>query len=261
MRPRLAPHFTCVVAERVVWLVAGEDVRYRLDPGGDPAWLQEAIARCDGTRTLEAIVADAPPAVRADAEAALRRLYEERVIVDGTALEAHAAAAPGCRVIGTSTVAELVRANTPDGPIELFVQDTLDHAALLAHNAAAIAARRRWMWVSTGAGSRAYVGPLFVPDAGPCAACLLVHFKRLSPAPDLYDALIAHGERGAPFAAARIPAPVLQVTTSLARWKLELAANPVAVPALYALHVVEYATLTVTSHEPIRDPECAACGA
>jgi bacteriocin biosynthesis cyclodehydratase domain-containing protein len=259
MRPRLAPHFTCVVAEGIVWLVAGEDVRYRLDPDGDPAWLQAAIARCDGSRTLEAIVADVPNARRADAETALRRLYEERVLVDGTASEAHAAAPPGYRVIGTSRLAELIRAASTDGPIELFVQDTLDHAALLAHNA--IAARRRWMWITSGAGTRAYVGPLFVPDAGACAACLLVHFKRLSPAPDLYDALIAHGEQGRPFAAAELPAPALEVTAALVRWKLALAAQPIASPALYALHVVELASLTVTSHAPIRDPECAACGA
>ena len=261
MRPRLAPHFTCVVAERVVWLVAGEDVRYRIDPGGDPSWLAGAIARCDGSRTLAAIVAEAPHAVRADAETVLQRLYEERVLVDGAASEAHAAAAPGCRVIGASRVAELVRAATTDGPIELFVQDTLDHGALLAHNLAALAARRRWMWITTGAASRAYVGPLFVPDAGPCAACLLVHFKRLSPAPELYDALIAHGERGQGFTPSVLPAAALEVTAALVRWKLELAAQPVATPALYALHVIELGTVTVSSHAPIRDPECAACGA
>ncbi|MEO7092369.1 MAG: TOMM precursor leader peptide-binding protein [Polyangiales bacterium] len=261
MRPRLAPHFTCAVEEGIVWLVAGEDVRYRLDPGGDPSWLRDAIARCDGSRTLASIIAEVPIPVRADAETALRRLYEERVLVDGTASEAHAPASPGCRVIGASRVAELVRAHTTDGPIELFVQDTLDHTALLAHNTAALAARRRWMWISTGAGSRAYVGPLFVPDAGPCAACVLVHFKRLSPAPDLYDALIAHGEHGGPFAAAELPPPALDVTASLARWKLSLAAQPVAAPALYALHVIEVGDLTVSSHAPVRDPECAACGA
>ncbi len=259
MRPRLAPHFTCAVAEGIVWLVAGEDVRYRIDPGGDPSWLRDAIARCDGHRTLAAIVAEVPAPMRADAEAALRRLYEERVLVDGAAAEAHVSSAPGCRVIGTSRVAELLGGR--DGPIELFVQDTLDHAALLAHNRAALAAQRRWMWISTGAATRAYVSPLFVPDAGPCAACLLVHFKRLSPAPDLYDALITHGEQHLPFAAAELPAPALEITAALARWKLALAAEPMAVPALYALHVVELGTLTVTSHAPIRDPECAACGA
>lgn len=261
MRPRLAPHFTCAVAEGIVWLVAGEDVRFRIDPGGDPSWLEAAIARCDGRHTLEAIVAQVPAAVRADAEAALRRLYEERVLVDGTAAEAHAVAPGGCRVLGSSRAAELVRAATTAGPIDVFVQDTLDHAALLAHNRVALAERRRWMWISTGAGSRAYVGPLFVPDAGPCAACLLVHFKRLSPVPDLYDVLIAHGEQGRMFAAPALPPPALDIAAALARWKLTLATEPVAQPALYALHVVEVGTLTVTSHVPIRDPECAACGA
>lgn len=259
MRPRLAPHVTVAVEGGTVWLVAGEDVRYRIDAGGDPSWLRDALARCDGRSALPAILETVPAASRADADLAIRRLYEERVIVDGTAALAHAAAPPGVRVVGTSAVAEQLRARTIAGELEVLVQHSLAHAALLAHNKAALAERRRWMWISTGPGSRAYVSPLFVPDAGPCAACLLVHFKRLSPVPELYDALIAHGERGEAFAPADLPAAAAEVTAALARWKLELAAQALASPALYALHVVEVADLTVTSHAPVADPDCAAC--
>lgn len=258
MRPRLAPGFTLVADAGAVWLVAGEDVRYRLEPGGDPAWLVDAIGRCDGTRALDAIVAEVPGERQADAREAITGLYEERVLVDGTPVHAHAAAL-GVRVVGDSRIAELVRAAVPAGEgIEVLVQDSLDHAALLRHNTAALAARRRWMWISTGAASRAYVGPLFVPGAGPCAACLLVHFKRLSPAPALYDALLDHP---GPFAPAELSPAFERAVAAHAAWKLELASRPVGHAALYTLHVLEDADRTVTSHVPIADPECAACRA
>lgn len=256
MRPRLAPGFTLVADAEALWLVAGEDVRYRLEPGGDPGWLAQAIARCDGTRTLDAIVDEAPAERRADARDALTGLYEERVLVEGTPVQAHAAAI-GARVVGDSSLADLVRAAVPAGEgVEVFVQDTLDHAALLRHNAEALEARRRWMWISTGPRARAYVGPLFVPEAGPCAACLLVHFKRLSPAPALYDALLDHA---GPFARAGLTPGFERAIAAHAAWKLELAASPVGHAALYALHVIEEADRTITSHAPIADPECAAC--
>ena len=254
MRPRLAPGFTLVADASCVWLVAGEDVRYRIET----AWLAAPLGRCDGTRALDAILAELPDAQRDDARQAILGLTEERVLVDGTAVQAHEAIV-GARVIGDSPLAERVRAVVPAGEsIEIFVQDTLDHAALLRHNAGALAARKRWMWVSTGAATRAYIGPLLVPDAGPCAACLLVHFKRLSPAPELYDALLDHP--GA-FARAELSSSFERAVAAHVAWKLELAARPIAHAALYALHVVEESARTVTTHAPIADPECAACRA
>lgn len=258
MRPRLAPGFTLVADAEAVWLVAGEDVRYRLAPGGDPAWLATVLRRCDGSRALDAIVAEVPADRRADACDAITGLYEERVLVDGTPEQAHVASV-GVRVVGDSPLAELVRSAVTGGDaIDVLVQDTLDHAALLRHNTDALAARRRWMWISAGAASRAYIGPLFVPGAGPCAACLLVHFKRLSPAPALYDALLDHAGT---FARVELSPGFERAIAAHAAWKLELAARPIAHAALYALHVLEDADRTVTSHVPIADPECAACRA
>jgi bacteriocin biosynthesis cyclodehydratase domain-containing protein len=225
-RPRLAPGFTAIVDGDSLWLVAGEDVRYRLRLA-DPSWLAALIARCDGTRTVDEL------ATHADARSTIERLFEERVLVEGTAAQAH----------------------VPVADIEVFEQDSLDHRALLAMNRRMLDARRRWMWITTGPGGRAYVGPLFVPDAGPCAACLLVHFKRLSPAPELYDAILAHD---GPIAATPLPDEARATVAALARWKLSLAANPMA-PALYALHVVELADLTITAHVPLIDVECTEC--
>ena len=241
-RPRLAPGFTVLVDGDSLWLVAGEDVRYRLRLA-DPAWLQALLSRCDGSRTIDEL------ATHPDAKQTIERLYEERVLVDGTAAQAHVAAA-GFRVRGRGPLVDVLGA--PGGDIEVFVQDSLDHAALLAANRELRA--RRWMWITTGPGGRAYVGPLFVPDAGPCAACLLVHFKRLSPVPELYDVLV----KGEAIAASPFPDAAIPAVAAFARWKLSLAANPMAA-ALYALHVIDAGDLTITSHVPLADIECTEC--
>ncbi|MBA3542094.1 MAG: TOMM precursor leader peptide-binding protein [Deltaproteobacteria bacterium] len=242
-----------------MWLIASEDVRYRLGVDGDPGWLRDVLVRCDGRSTLAEILAMTAPDDRSDASAILERLYEERVMLDGSAAQAHVAAPAAYRVTGHGALAERLQDGaTSDAVLEVFAQDRLDLAALLAHNARAIAERRRWMWVTTGPGERAYVGPLIVPDAGPCAMCLVVHFKRLSPVPAIYDALLAHA---APIAVAEFPVAAVEVTAALARWKLGLVAEPVAPAALYALHVIERGDLTIASHVPLADPECAGCRA
>lgn len=246
-RPRLAPGFTAMVDNDSLWLVAGEDVRYRLRLA-DPTWLHDLLARCDGSRTIDELAG-----AHADAPGTIERLYEERVLVDGTVAQAHTPMAPAYQVHGTGPLVDALRG--PTGDIDVFVQDSLDHKALLARNREALASRRKWMWISTGPGGRAYVGPLFVPDAGPCAACLLVHFKRLSPVPELYDVVMAHGGAIAP---TPFPEAAIATTAALARWKLALVAQPMASP-LYALHVIDTGALTITSHAPRADVECTEC--
>src|SRR5688572_33393691 len=98
-RPRLAPGFTVMIDGDSLWLVAGEDVRYRLRLA-DPTWLSDVLAKCDGSRTLEAL------STHPDARAALERLYEERVLVDGTAGQAHEAIPGDYRVLGHGRLAE-----------------------------------------------------------------------------------------------------------------------------------------------------------
>ena len=293
-RPRLAPGFTAMVdgAGESLWLVAGEDVRYRLRLA-DPAWLRDLLARCDGTHTVDEL-----SKAHTDARATIERLLEERVLVEGTAAQAHAPSRPAYRVIGTGALAdgirharsdnahppqpdiaspseparasssEIAQASSSDiaraspsdvarasSDIAVFVQDRLDHKALLAMNRKMLDEKARWVWVTTGPGGRAYVGPLFLPDAGPCAACLLVHFKRLSPVPELYDVVLAHD---APIATTPFPDSARDHVAAFAKWKLSLAANPMAA-ALYALNVIEVADLTVTAHAPLADVECTEC--
>src|SRR5262249_9506871 len=103
-------------------------------------------------------------------------------------------------------------------------------------------------------------GPLFRPAAGPCLGCLLPHFRRLSPAPGLYDDLAAHARAGRPLAPAPFPPPAAAVVRQLLLWKADLAAQAEAPAALYRLHVLEVASLEVTAHRVFVDPECPECG-
>ena len=97
------------------------------------------------------------------------------------------------------------------------------------------------------------------PDAGPCFGCLLGAFRRLSPAPELYDALVEHGAQGKPFAPAPFPEEATLVLQALVAWKLAQLAAPAPPAALYRLHVLELDTMEVGTHRVFLDPECPEC--
>lgn len=257
LRPRLAGAFTIVPHGDVVWLIAGEDVRFTLRGDAASDWLPELLRACDGTRTLEEVVARVPAAHRADARALIADLAGERVIVDGGALLAHRPAPPAWQVEGTGQLAEALRARAPGGPIRVLAQDTLDLGAALAANAQKLAGSTPWLWATIGPQARAFVGPLLLPDTGPCLECLVDHFRLRSPVPELYDLLAAHP---GPFASAAFDAEALAIAADLVAAKLALVAREPAPSALYALHVVEVATLEVSSHRVLINPECPACG-
>jgi hypothetical protein len=79
-----------------------------------------------------------------------------------------------------------------------------------------------WLWVTCVPLSRGYVSPIFLPDAGPCLACLLGHFERLSPAPEIYADLEEHARQGRPLAPAPFPERGIRILAELAGWKVEL---------------------------------------
>src|SRR5208282_5523498 len=81
-------------------------------------------------------------------------------------------------------------------PLPVLCQDRLDYDEVLRFNRRCLETGTPWLWASTGPMNRAYVSPLFLPDAGPCLNCLLLHFRRLSPVPDLYEALATHARMG-----------------------------------------------------------------
>ena len=88
---------------------------------------------------------------------------------------------------------------------------------------------------------------------------LLTRFQRLSPAPELYSDLIDHARQGKPLSPAPFPPHGLAILQQLLLWKIALLAEPVAVAALFQLHVLEVATLEVSAHRVFCDPECPAC--
>src|SRR5207302_4177333 len=122
--------------------------------------------------------------------------------------------------------------------LPVLCQDTLDYDEALDFNRRCLAGARPWLWVSTGPLVRGLVSPVFLPDAGPCLACLLRHFRRLSPIPELYDALIDHGRRRQAFTPVPFPSWGLAILGQLAQWKVELLAQSEAIAALYQLHVL-----------------------
>jgi bacteriocin biosynthesis cyclodehydratase domain-containing protein len=107
--------------------------------------------------------------------------------------------------------------------------------------------------------SRGYVSPVFLHDAGPCLDCLLHGFRRLSPAPELYDELIEHSRLGGTITSVPFPSPAVEILRQLVAWKAELLEQADPPAALYQLHVLEVSSLEVTAHRVFFDPECPSC--
>ena len=108
--------------------------------------------------------------------------------------------------------------------------------------------------------TRGYVSPAFRPDAGPCLACLIEHYRRLSPAPELYEELIEHSRRGQPIAPAPFPPEALVILSQLVLWKVSLMNQAEPSAALYRLHVLEIETMEISTHRVFIDTVCPACG-
>jgi bacteriocin biosynthesis cyclodehydratase domain-containing protein len=260
-RPRLALPFTILPGTDSVRLVAGEDFRYTLTGPGLESWLPAWLASLDGRTPLEQAVARLPEQLHATASQLADRLYGERVLVDGVAEDAHAPTRWGLEIRGSAGWASGWIPQTVDAnALPTLCQDRLDYDEALQFNRHCLESRTPWLWASTGPMGRAYISPLFLPDAGPCFGCLLNHFRRLSPAGELYDALADHARRGGEIAPVPFPQPAVAIVQQLLLWKAKLAEEPQAHAALYRLHVLEVATLEVTSHRVFIDPDCGECG-
>jgi bacteriocin biosynthesis cyclodehydratase domain-containing protein len=257
-RPRLALPFTVLAEKDAVRLVAGEDFRYTLAGEGIDRWLPAFLERLDGRRTLDDAIATLAEPDRRAARQIVDRLYGERVVVDGTAVDAHPAAAFRVVVEGRGPLLEGLSGPASDGPaVRVLCQDRLDYDEVLRFNGQRLDGAEPWMWATTGPLARGYVSPVFLSSSGPCLGCLLRHFRRRSPAPEIYDALQARpGDlKPVPF-----PPEGAAILRNLIVRKAALLAEPAAPVAAYRLHVLECATLEVTSHRVFRDPECDACG-
>lgn len=232
---RLVPAlpFSLLQARDVVRLVAGEDLRFTLSAPGVETWLPALFAALDGRPVEEALKAVEGPR-REEARRLVERLRGERVLIEASAAAAH----------------------RPSPDVRVLRQDTLDFDAALRFNRDATGP---WIWASTGPAQRAYVSPLFLPDAGPCFECLFRHFRGLSPAAEIYDALIEHARAGGELRPSSFPAAGEEIVRQLVAWKIASAAFPEPPAALYRLHVVEAASLEVSTHPVLADPECPGC--
>jgi len=262
-RPRLAYPFTVLTEPDIVRLVAGEDYRYTLTGAGLERWLPALLERCTGQDTLATHLGELSPEQRGHAERIIERLYGERVLVNGAAAAAHSARRYGRQVTGSGLLCERLQVGVADENglprVTVLCQDHLDYSAALASSSLSRRRGEPFLWASYGALQRAYVSPLFLPDAGPCFSCLLRSFQRLSPAPEIYDALLEHGRNGQSFAPAEFPTEGIDMLFGLVCWKLAQAelANPSA--ALYRLHVLERADFEVSTHRVFVDSECPEC--
>lgn len=257
---RAAMPFTVIAEPGCVRLVGGEELRFTLRAPGIEAWLPPLVAALSAERppplaaALDALPAPARPA----AERLVARLLAERALVEG---DPRPRPAPHrLEIEGDGPVASALRgAPPPDAGaplLRVLVQDTLDLAAALAFDRAARGGADAWLWITTGPAARALVSPVFLPDGGPCAGCLLAAFRRLSPAPELHDALRAHAARGGAFARTPPPPEAAAAIAALAGWKARALAEPDPPAALFALHVLELATFEVSLHPVPLDPDC-----
>ncbi len=262
-RPRLALPFSVLADPGVVRLVAGEDVRYTFRAAALDEWLPALLVRCDGRLSLDELLSSLAEAMHSPARTLIERLYGERVLVDGPALVAHRPLACRLAVEGSGPLVQLLASGgsepTRSPVLHVLCQDHLDLDAALRFNRHMRAGNSPWLWTSTGAMARGYVSPVFLPDAGPCLGCLLRHFRLLSPAPEVHDALLDHGRRGTPLTAVPFPEEAVAILEQLVRGKARLLAEVEPPAVLYRLHVVEAETLEVSTHRVFIDPECPEC--
>jgi bacteriocin biosynthesis cyclodehydratase domain-containing protein len=263
LRPRLALAFTFLCTPDRVRLVAGEDFRCTLSGPGLDAWLPAWLPLLDGRLTLAEALAHLAPEHHAAARVLLEHLTGERLLVDGPVHMVPAAERYRLAVEGAGVLREGLQALADSAvtgpPVAVLCQDRLDLGEALHFNKRCLGGAAPWLWVSCAAGSRGYVSPLFLPEAGPCLACLFGHFRRLSPLPELYEELVRHDEAGGSFAAVSFPPPAVALLQQLVLWKADLLSQQEPPPALFRLHVLEVASLEVTGHPVLVDPECSSC--
>ena len=85
-------------------------------------------------------------------------------------------------------------------------------------------------------------------------------FQRLSPAPEIYDALREHAQQNKAITPVDFPYEGLLMLQGVLLWKLHEAEREFPGPALYRLHVLEREHFEVSTHRVFIDPLCPECG-
>jgi bacteriocin biosynthesis cyclodehydratase domain-containing protein len=267
-RVRFAFPFAILTGPSLVRLVAGEEFRYTLRSPSLEQWLPAFLSNFQMDVEWRGLMKQLPSEHNQQALEIIARLYGERVLLESNGEHGPIPTPIRFVVEGEGQLckrvqmAERTSLNVRPSSAEVAVlcQDNLDYAAALDFNQ-----RRRksnalgWLWLTSGPMGRGFVSPVFRPDAGPCLACLIRNFQRLSPFPEIYDHLIEHSRAAKEIPSLPFPAPALDILASLARWKIEQSTNPEPSSAIYRLHVVEIKGMDCTTHRVFRDPYCPQC--
>ena len=259
--PRLSLPFTVIAEGSLIYLIAGEDVRYSVEVGEPTSELAELLRGCTGATSLTDLLSRLPETHRAGAEDLLRRLQGERLLIEGPVEKAHVVDDYQIVAHGSGSLAERFSPPSSGGrSLTLLCQDSLDHHTALEFNRACLRANTDpWLWVTTGPAQRGYVSPVFLPDAGPCLACLIRHFQRLSPVPQLYETLIRHGSEGGTIPPVPFPQEGITILEQLVRWKVGQLREGSPSSAVFQLHVLELNVMEVKAHRVLLDPTCSEC--
>ena len=260
-RLRPAQPVTIIALEDHVHLICGEDVRYSIHAEGLAAPLADVLGKCDGRTPLHRLLQDLGDDSQVRVCDMIDRLCGERILIEGPVERATPAGRHWPSVEGLGALAKRLHSPVADLPaVAVLCQDTLDYRAAMEFNRRCVTlGTGPWLWVTTGPASRGYVSPVFLPNAGPCLACLLRHFQRLSPVPYLYDALTRHAERGGPFATAEFPEGGLTILEQVVRWKIDRLGEDPTAETVFRLHVLELETMELSVHRVFRDPTCPEC--
>jgi bacteriocin biosynthesis cyclodehydratase domain-containing protein len=262
-RPKLSLPYTILHHKDTVRLVAGEDFRYTFTGPEVEKWMPLLLAQLDGTHTVQELLSSLEPSLVAQALQFLERLYGERISVDAPVADSHKGEDYYLAVEGEgalcSALGKMPSNHVALKKIVLFCQDSLNYRLALQCNERCLEENTPWMWASYGAMNRAYLGPLFLPRAGPCLNCLLNQFRQLSPVPELYEELMQHGQNGLPIMPVPFPETAVQIMKNLILWKVSLTTSQYPPSALYRLHVLEITSMEINTYRILRDPECSLC--
>lgn len=265
-RPQLSLPYTVLTQKNRVRLVAGEDFRYTFEGISLEDWLPNLLQRLDGSRSLEELLQSLPETQRSPALKLMQQLYGERVLVDAPVTQSHTPQTLSFEVLGQGTLIPLLNTSTSvftekssSEKLIFFCQDNLDYQTALELNRQWSKKKIRWFWISYGAMTRAYLSPLFLPEAGPCLECLIRQFKQISPFPEIYEELMQQPPVSIRSVESHVSENALHLLKSLALWKASLLKETEASAFLYRLHVIEFTSMEISTHLVRQDPECPVC--
>jgi oxazoline/thiazoline synthase len=146
-------------------------------------------------------------------------------------------------------------------PLELVLVDDFLREELSELNREARSSGRTWCLVKV-VGTRPLIGPIFVPNAGPCWECLAFWIRRNRPV-DEFLARIRHGNASSSPPRSELKASV-RAAIGFSALAITRALAAIAQGHEHPLHgrllSLDLKTFETTSHRVVPRPQCSACG-